>query len=133
MLTLWPAFSTGDFVKAGALMSYGPRYIERFRRAADYVGKVLRGTNPGDMATKRRRLPEMQECELGLEAEIAVHVFDELTLARNVARVSIELAFDLLRLPNRRPQAISGIRNYIRMLLLYCPCGLSVTPALSRA
>ena len=42
-------FSTDDFVKAGALMSYGPSYIERFRRAADYIDKILRGTKPSDL------------------------------------------------------------------------------------
>jgi putative tryptophan/tyrosine transport system substrate-binding protein len=42
-------FSTRDFVKAGALMSYGPSYTERFGRAADYVDKILRGTKPGDI------------------------------------------------------------------------------------
>ena len=42
-------FSTRDFVKAGALMSYGPSYTERFRHAADYVNKILRGTKPSDL------------------------------------------------------------------------------------
>jgi len=42
-------FSTRDFVKAGALMSYGPSYTERFGHAADYVDKILRGTKPGDL------------------------------------------------------------------------------------
>ena len=46
-------FSTGDFVKAGALMSYGPSYIERFSRAADYVDKILRGTKPGDIPVEQ--------------------------------------------------------------------------------
>ncbi len=39
-------FSTRDFVKGGALMSYGPNYTERFGHAADYVDKILRGTKP---------------------------------------------------------------------------------------
>jgi putative ABC transport system substrate-binding protein len=42
-------FSTRDFVKSGALMSYGPSYAERFGHAADYVDKILRGAKPGDL------------------------------------------------------------------------------------
>jgi putative ABC transport system substrate-binding protein len=45
--------STSDFVKAGALLSYGPSYTERFRRAADYVDKILRGTRPGDIPVEQ--------------------------------------------------------------------------------
>jgi len=42
-------FSTRDFVKVGALLSYGPSYTERFGHAADYVDKILRGAKPGDL------------------------------------------------------------------------------------
>jgi putative ABC transport system substrate-binding protein len=42
-------FSTRDFVKVGALMSYGPSYTERFGHAAEYVDKILRGTKPSDL------------------------------------------------------------------------------------
>ncbi|MGN6750071.1 MAG: ABC transporter substrate-binding protein [Xanthobacteraceae bacterium] len=42
-------FSTRDLVKDGALMSYGPSYAERFRHAADYVDKILRGAKPQDL------------------------------------------------------------------------------------
>ena len=45
-----PTISTlREYVEAGALMSYGPNIIELFRRAADLVDKVLRGTKPGDI------------------------------------------------------------------------------------
>jgi putative ABC transport system substrate-binding protein len=42
-------FNTRDYVQAGGLMSYGPNYADQFRRAADYVDKILRGTNAGDI------------------------------------------------------------------------------------
>jgi ABC-type uncharacterized transport system substrate-binding protein len=38
-----------DYVEAGGLMSYGPNLPDQFRRAADYVDKILRGTKPGDI------------------------------------------------------------------------------------
>jgi putative tryptophan/tyrosine transport system substrate-binding protein len=45
--------SIRDFVAGGALMSYGPSYTERFRRAADYVDKILRGTKPADLPVEQ--------------------------------------------------------------------------------
>ena len=46
-------FSTRDFVPAAGFMSYSPSYTERFRRAADYVDKILRGTKPGDIRVEQ--------------------------------------------------------------------------------
>src|SRR4030095_12247298 len=42
-------FSNRDDVTAGGPMSYGPRWSERFRTAATYVDKILRGAKPADL------------------------------------------------------------------------------------
>jgi putative ABC transport system substrate-binding protein len=42
-----------DYVEAGGLMSYGPNYADLFRRAADMVDKILRGTKPGDIPVEQ--------------------------------------------------------------------------------
>jgi putative tryptophan/tyrosine transport system substrate-binding protein len=46
-------FSTRDFVRAGGFMSYGPNYSDLFRRSADYVDKILRGTSAGDIPVEQ--------------------------------------------------------------------------------
>jgi putative tryptophan/tyrosine transport system substrate-binding protein len=45
--------SARDFVQAGALLSYGPSYPALFRRAAEYVDRILRGTKPGDLPVEQ--------------------------------------------------------------------------------
>ena len=37
------------FVEAGGLMSYGPNFPDLYRRAAEFVDKILRGTKPSDI------------------------------------------------------------------------------------
>ena len=46
-------FGNRDFVQAGALMSYGPNFPALFRRAADLVDKILRGTKPADIPVEQ--------------------------------------------------------------------------------
>jgi putative ABC transport system substrate-binding protein len=42
-----------EFVDASGLMSYGPNLPDLWRRAGDYVDKVLRGTKPGDIPVEQ--------------------------------------------------------------------------------
>jgi putative tryptophan/tyrosine transport system substrate-binding protein len=46
-------FTGAEFVRAGGLVSYGPSYPVLFRRAAEYVDKILRGTKPGDLPVEQ--------------------------------------------------------------------------------
>jgi putative ABC transport system substrate-binding protein len=42
-----------EYVEDGGLMSYGPDISDMFRRAADFVDKVLRGVKPGEMPVQQ--------------------------------------------------------------------------------
>src|SRR5262245_17078552 len=46
-------YYTRGYVEAGGLMSYGPNFPALFRRMADYVNKIVRGTKPEDLPVEQ--------------------------------------------------------------------------------
>jgi len=42
-----------DYLEAGGFMSYGANNADLFRRAGDYVDKILRGAKPGDLPVEQ--------------------------------------------------------------------------------
>jgi putative ABC transport system substrate-binding protein len=46
-------FTAREFTDAGGLMSYSARLTDQFHRAAEYVGRVLRGRRPGEMPVEQ--------------------------------------------------------------------------------
>jgi putative ABC transport system substrate-binding protein len=47
------AHSFREYVEVAGLMSYGPNVPELFRRAAEYVDKILRGAKPADLPVQQ--------------------------------------------------------------------------------
>jgi len=42
-----------EFVQAGGLLSYGPSFTAIYRRAGDFIDKILRGTKPGSIPVEQ--------------------------------------------------------------------------------
>jgi putative ABC transport system substrate-binding protein len=42
-----------DYVRAGGLMTYGPERKDSYRRAAEYVDRILRGASPSDLPVEQ--------------------------------------------------------------------------------
>jgi putative tryptophan/tyrosine transport system substrate-binding protein len=46
-------YNSREYVELGGLMAYGPNLLDMFRRAAEYVDKILRGTKPADLPVEQ--------------------------------------------------------------------------------
>jgi putative tryptophan/tyrosine transport system substrate-binding protein len=71
--------SSGDYVRAGGLMSYAPSYPAQFRRAADYVDKILHGIKvadiPVEQATKFEFVLNLKTAKtLGLDVPMTIQM-----------------------------------------------------------
>ena len=47
------SYAHREYVEAGGLMSFGPNFADLFRRSAELVDKVLRGTKPPDIPVEQ--------------------------------------------------------------------------------
>ena len=73
-----------EYAEAGALLSYGPNYLDLFRKAADYVDKILRGTKPGDLPVQQ---PTKFELVINLKTAQALG----LTVPRQIQQIADEV------------------------------------------
>jgi putative ABC transport system substrate-binding protein len=52
-------YDSSAWATVGGLLSYGPVRLERFRQAATYVDRILRGVQPGDLPIEQPRTFEL--------------------------------------------------------------------------
>jgi putative tryptophan/tyrosine transport system substrate-binding protein len=57
------------FVAAGGLISYGPNFEDQYRRAADYVNRILKGAKPADLPVQA---PNKYELAINLKTAKAL-------------------------------------------------------------
>ena len=47
------AYWQSPFARDGGLLSYGPDFVDNWRRSATYVDRILRGAKPGDLPVQQ--------------------------------------------------------------------------------
>jgi putative ABC transport system substrate-binding protein len=46
-------YAVREYIQAGGLLSYGPNFSDMFRRSADFVDRILRGTKPSEIPVEQ--------------------------------------------------------------------------------
>jgi len=77
-------FAFDNYIKSGALMSYGINAADEFRRASDYVDRILRGTKPSQLPVQA---PNQFEFAINLKTAKAIG----LTIPPNVLATADEV------------------------------------------
>ena len=72
------------FTDAGGLISYGPDYVDQFRRAAGYADRILKGEKPSDLPVQT---PTKYELIVNLKTAQALNVRIPPTLAPRADQV----------------------------------------------
>ena len=80
-----PAVSgTSDYADAGGLITYGPNYVEAYRRSATYVDRILKGGRAADMPVEQ---PTTFELVINMKAAAALGIRIPRSLAGRADRV----------------------------------------------
>jgi putative ABC transport system substrate-binding protein len=75
-------YQVSDFVRMGGLLSYGPDFVDLFRRGAEYVDKILKGSAPAEMPVEQPTKFELL-INLGTAKALGLTIPDSLLVRAN--------------------------------------------------